>query len=639
MSAAPAVSPVRAKVRAEQALKKFHEEGVMGKAYDGRLLRRLWPFVQPHARFIVLSLGTLALVSGINLVRPLLLGDVVRQAGLQNAHGLLVDGAALALLLVVVQALTFVQMYAMQVAGARAMADLRTTIFQFFQRLRLRYYDRTPVGRLVTRATNDVDAISELFASGALNAMGDLIALFGIVAVMLALDWRLSIVSFLALPIVGAIVAFVRTRSRAAYRDVRSRTARLNAFLNEQVNGIAVVQAFVRERSMAAEFDQINVSYRDANKSAVYYEALLDASIEMVMTLCVASILWFAGLRRVGSHEITFALVVTFTQYLRQFFEPVSLLSQRYTLLQSAMAGAERVFELLDETDVVPPALAEEACCQAGPADEAIALEHVDFEYKPGVPVLRDVAFTARRGERIALVGATGAGKTTVASLLLRLYEPQGGAVRVLGRDVRGYDPHELRRLFSVVPQDVFLFPGTILSNIAIADQKPDRARAEDSLRRIGALELFNRRASTGAPGQDDSGLDARVDERGLNFSAGERQLLAFARAIYRDAPLLVLDEATASVDSDTEARLQRALEEVIRGRTALVIAHRLSTIRAADRIVCFHKGRVVEMGTHTELLAAGGVYARLYRMQSAHEQAIAAERRVHGEAVASTPP
>ena len=640
MSTAASTPPARGTARSEQTLKKFHEEGVIGKAYDGRLLRRLWPFVAPHSRYIVLSLGTLAFVSAINLVRPLLMGDVVRQAALRNAHGLLVDGAGLALLLVVVQALTFVQMYAMQVAGARAMADLRRTIFKFFQRLRLRYYDRTPVGRLVTRATNDVDAISELFASGALNAMGDLIALFGIVAMMIALDWRMSIVSFLALPIVGGIVAFVRTRSRAAYRDVRARTARLNAFLNEQVNGIAVVQAFVRERSMATEFDGINVGYRDANKSAIYYEAVLDAAIEMVSTLCVASILWFSGLRRVGDHHITFALLVTFTQYIRQFFEPVSLLSQRYTLLQSAMAGAERVFELLDETDVAPSALAPGACAPPGPADEAIALEHVDFEYKPGVPVLRDVSFTARRGERIALVGATGAGKTTVASLLLRLYEPMGGSVRVLGQDVRGYEPHALRRLFSVVPQDVFLFPGTILSNIAIADESPDRARAENALRRIGALELFNRRAPEAArKDRVGSGLDARVDERGMNFSAGERQLLAFARAIYRDAPLLVLDEATASVDSDTEARLQRALEEAIRGRTALVIAHRLSTIRAADRIICFHKGRVVEMGTHAELLAAGGVYARLYRMQSAHEQAVAAERRVHREAFAPAPP
>ncbi|HEX3771887.1 MAG TPA: ABC transporter ATP-binding protein, partial [Polyangiaceae bacterium] len=557
-------------------------------------------------------------------------GDVVHQAGARDPHRLMRDGLALALLLVVVQALTFAQMYAMQVAGARAMADLRTAVFDFFQKLRLRYYDRTPVGRLVTRATNDVDAVSELFASGALNAMGDVIALVGIVVMMVALDWQLSVVSFLALPIVLAIVNYVRKRSRAAYRDVRTRTARLNAFLNEQVNGIAVVQAFVREDAMSAEFDGINIGYRDASKSAIFYEAVLDATIEMVSTLCIASILWFAGMRRVGDHAVTFALVVTFTQYIRQFFEPVSLLSQRYTLLQSAMAGAERIFELLDETDVVPSALPSEECASPGQADEAIALEHVDFEYKPGVPVLRDVSFSARRGERIALVGATGAGKTTVASLLLRLYEPQGGAVRVLGEDVRGREPHALRRLFSVVPQDVFLFPGTILTNIAVGETTPDRARAEEALRRIGALELFQRREGEGRGGNSGNGLDAPVDERGQNFSAGERQLLAFARAIYRDAPLLVLDEATASVDSDTEARLQRALEAVMQGRTSLVIAHRLSTIRAADRIVAFHKGRVVEVGTHDELIARNGVYARLYRMQFAHEQLVAAERRAH---------
>jgi ATP-binding cassette, subfamily B, multidrug efflux pump len=631
VSAAASTRPAK---RAERALRAFHEEAAIGKAYDTRLLARLWPFVRPHSGYIVISLSTLVVISLVNLVRPLLLGDVVHQAGAGDGKLLFRDGLGLALLLVCTQTLTYAQMYTMQIAGARAMADLRSTVFQFFQRLRLRYYDRTPVGRLVTRATNDVDALSELFASGALNAMGDIIALAGIVAMMLVLDWRLSVVSFLALPVVGVIVNYIRTRTRAAYRDVRGRTARLNAFLNEQVNGIAVVQAFVREATAAAEFDGINTSYRDANKRAIYYEALLDAAIEMVSTLCIASILWFAGIRRATDSTVTFALVVTFTQYIRQFFEPISLLSQRYTLLQSAMSGAERIFELLDEKDLAPAALPPEACSPAGSPDEAIALEHVDFEYKPGAPVLHDVCFSARRGERIALVGATGAGKTTVASLLLRLYEPQSGAVRVQGCDVRSYEPQALRRLFSVVPQDVFLFPGTILTNVAVADDVPDRARAEDALRRIGAYELFARRGAAAAANETPAGsaLDARVDERGQNFSGGERQLLAFARAIYRDAPLLVLDEATASVDSDTEARLQRALEEAIRGRTALVIAHRLSTIRAADRIVVFHKGRVVEQGTHDALVALQGVYARLYRMQYAHEQAIAAERRVHEE-------
>jgi ATP-binding cassette, subfamily B, multidrug efflux pump len=630
-SSPPAALPAG---RGEQALRKFHEEGAIGKPYDGRLLRRLWPFVRPHVSFLAASLATLVIISAVNLARPLLMGDVVRQAAARDLSRLLRDGSALAGLLVVTQIFTFVQMYTMQITGARAMADLRRTVFELFQRLRLRYYDRTPVGRLVTRATNDVDAVSELFASGAFNAMGDLLALVGIVVMMLVLDWRLSIVSFLALPVVGAIVAVVRDRSRKAYRDVRSRTARLNAFLNEQVNGISVVQAFVRERAMAKEFDGVNSDYRDANKSAIYYEALLDASIEMVGTLCVASILWFTGFRRVGVHPITFPVLVTFTQYIRQFFEPVSLLSQRYTLLQSAMAGAERIFELLDEPDLSAAALPLSECSPPGPADEAFALEHVTFEYKPGVPVLIDVSLSASRGERVALVGATGAGKSTVASLLLRLYEGQEGTLRVLGRDIRSYEPHALRRLFSVVPQDVFLFPGTVLSNVAIADDTPDRARAEQALRRIGAFELFQRRV--GARANMDA-LDAPVDERGQNFSAGERQLLAFARAIYRDAPLLILDEATASVDSDTEARLQIALEEAVRGRSSLVIAHRLSTIRAADRIVVFHKGHVVESGTHEELIARRGVYERLYRMQFAHEQAELAERTARGESRAAT--
>lgn len=603
----------------------FHAERTLGSARDLSLLRRIWPFVRPHAGALVFSLLMLVLLAALGLVRPLVMGSVAAHAAAKDAPRLLRDGVLMTVLLVATQLVLFVQVYAMQLAGARAMADLRRAVFAFCQRLSLRYFDRTPIGRLVTRATNDVDALGELFALGAFNAIGDVLGLVGIVVTMLLLDWRMSLIAFSALPIVGVIVESIRRRSREAYRSIRTRTARLNVFLDEQVSGIAVVQAFGREAAMAEEFDEINTAYRDANKRSVFYEAVLDAVIELVSTICVASVLWWAGvdraLRHLGDERVSFSLVVTFTQYLRQAFEPISMLSQRYTLLQSAMSGAERIFELFDETDLETEDAAPSAPSATATAvgdGPTIEFDGVTFGYRPDAPVIRDVSFTAARGELIALVGATGAGKSTIGSLLLRLYEAGRGAVRVFGREVRSYRANELRTLFSVVPQDVYLFSGTVLSNVALSDASPDRARAEQALARTGALELFLRR-----PG----GLDATVDERGANFSAGERQLLAFARALYRDAPIVLLDEATASVDSDTEARLQAALGAVLEGRTAIVIAHRLSTIRAADRIVVLHKGRVVEQGTHDQLIARGGVYARLYRMQFAHERVVGSVR------------
>ncbi|HRG97203.1 MAG TPA: ABC transporter ATP-binding protein [Polyangiaceae bacterium] len=614
MSAAPKRAASKAGEGAKRTEAAFHEEQDLGRAYDVALLRRLWPFVRPHVRYLIASLALLVVLAATQLVRPLLMGRVVAHAGAGEGSLLLRDGLVLAAFVVGGQTVSFLQTYIMQIGGARAMADLRAAVFGFFQRLSLRYFDKTPVGRLVTRATSDVDALGELFASGVLNAIGDLFALVGIVVVMLALHARLSVVAFAALPVVALVVNYVRKRSREAFRDIRTKTARLNAFLNEQVAGVAVVQAYAREAHMQHEFDVINDAYRDANKRSIFYEAMLDATIEMVSTVCVASMLWWAGVGRTGDPTITFALVVTLTQYVRQFFEPVSLLAQRYTILQSAMSGAERIFQLLDEEDVEAETVASPEPA-AGELDDSPALEldAVTFAYKPGVPVLSDVSLKVARGEKVALVGATGAGKSTVAGLFLRLYEVEEGTVRVLGRDVRAQDRVTMRERFSVVPQDVFLFTGTVLSNVAISDETPDRARVERALGQIGALELFERR---------EGGLDARVDERGANFSAGERQLIAFARALYRDTPIVVLDEATASIDSNTEKRMQTALEVVMHGRTSLVIAHRLSTIRAVDRIIVFHKGRVVETGSHDALMAKGGVYARLHRLQFARERA-----------------
>ena len=605
--------------RAREKLKAFHEEDALGKAYDTRLLKRLWPFVKPHAKFIYWALGLQVVLTAALLCRPLLMGNLVERASAKDGDGMRANALMLVALLVVHQIVNFAQQYSQQIAGARAMGDLRAHIFLFMQRLKLSYFDRTPVGRLVTRTTNDVDAIGELFASGVVNAGAELVTLVGYVICMLALNVRLSLITFALMPFVALLVNWTRKRSRMAYRDIRAKTARLNSFLNEQVSGIAIVQAYARETATATEFDEVNESFREANKRSIYYEAILDAAIEMVSILCIASILWYAGFNHIGEKAITFGVIVKFAQYVKQFFEPISTLATRYTLLQSAMAGAERIFGLLDVDDSDAPSLEAAHCVADGPADEAIALDDVTFEYKTDVPVLKDVSFTVKRGEKVALVGATGAGKTTVASVVLRLYETKSGCVRVLGKDVRSYDRHALRENFSVVPQDVFLFAGSVLSNVAMSDPHPDKGRAEAALAKVGALEMFNKRG----------GVEAKVDERGANFSAGERQLLAFARAVYRDAPLLILDEATASIDSDTEARLQLALDAVMQGRTAIVIAHRLSTIRAVDRIVVFHKGRVVESGRHEDLLAQGGVYARLYRLQFAHERALAVEAAV----------
>ena len=594
----------RSAAATEAALRAFHEESALGATYDLRLLKRLWPFVRPYRAYLWLSLGLGVITAALALLRPYIMRFAIDEGALaKDSDKLLLGGLLFAGAIITEQLLNFIQIYTVQISGARSMADLRRDVFAFLHGRRLAFFDRQPVGRLVTRVTNDVDAILELFASGALNSAIDLLKLFGIVAVMLTLDWRLSLIGFAAAPAVAVLVMLVRRKSREAFRAIRAKTAQMNANMNEQVSGMGVVQAFGRERAAGQEFDTINAAYRDANIASIKYEAIQDAAIEMVAAICLASIVVSLGYR-----SVSFGTVVAFNGYLMMFFEPISALAQRYTLLQNAMAGAERVFGLLDTDEADAPVRARTS--EYPPRDDsAFTFESVDFEYKPGVLALQDVSFSVRPGEKIAVVGPTGAGKTTLASLLLRLYDVTSGRVRVLGQDVATLDRSNLRRRFAVVPQDVFLFPGTIASNVALGDIDPDRARIEEALRRVDAYDLFMRR-----PG----GLDARVDERGDNFSAGERQLIAFARALYRDAPIIVLDEATANIDSQTESRIQHALEELMKGRTALIIAHRLSTVKSADRILCFKRGHLVEQGTHEQLLRAGGLYAKLHRLHFA---------------------
>lgn len=608
MSSNPSKKTKAGEGRGAAAERAFHEEAGFGTAVDSKLLAKLWPFVKPYWAAFAASLILLPVLAELLVAQPRVMREAIDR-GIVGRDSSELDRAAITILCLFVGefVLRFVQLYLMQYVGQQVMADLRRETFAFLHRQRLAFFDKQPVGRLVTRVTNDVDALGELFASGAVTAIGDLFTLARIFVAMMMLSPKLSLFAFVAVPPLGFLVDRFRRSARDAFREIRGKTARMNSYLNEQVHGISVVQAYGQEARCEAEFDAINDGYRQANYASIKYDALLFAIVEMFSSVCVASLL-FVGARSVGigAPAATMGTLVAFVQYIQRFFEPMRDLSSKYTILQSSMAGAERIFGLLDrpEADCVADPSLTSAPAAGAPR---IAFEHVSFGYGPDKPVLRDVSFELPRGKTIALVGATGAGKTTVVSLLQRLYEIDDGAIKLDGQDIRGLDREVLRARFAVVPQDAYLFPGDVLSNVAIGDAAPDVARAAKCATDVGLDRLLSRRGA---------GLHTPVDDRGVNFSAGERQLIALARALYRQPEILLLDEATSSIDSESEAVVQEAIERALRDRSALVIAHRLSTIRNADQILVFHKGQIAERGTHDELVAAGGIYARLHRLQ-----------------------
>ena len=609
-----------------------HDEEVLGKAYDSRLMKRLLRYLIPYRGTVVVAAVAMVLHSLLQVVGPFLTKVAVdrylvvteRQPTFLDSYlsadpftGLAQITGLFLVVLVVLFILEYSQTYYMQMVGQRAMYDLRMAIFRHLHRLPVQFFDRNPVGRLLTRVTSDVDVLNEMFTSGVVAVFGDFFSLVFIVVVMLQLDWQLALVTFAVLPLIAIATSLFRRRVRDCYRRIRTALARLNAHLNEYVTGMGVVQLFNREDKSFAEFDEINRTHQKAFLDSVFAHSLFYPAIEILSSVAIASILWYGG-HQVLEETLTIGILVAFIQYAQRFFRPIQDLSEKYNILQSAMASSERIFKLLDtpvgiespENAIVPPSAGPQGARPARPDGTPggrIEFRDVWFAYNDEDWVLQDVSLTIEPGETVAVVGHTGAGKTTLTSLPLRFYDVQKGQVLVDGVDVRQWDLQALRRRFGVVLQDPFLFSGTIESNIRLGSEHVTREDVEEAIEELRVGDFIH-----ALPG----GFQEEVRERGATLSVGQKQLISFARALAHSPQILILDEATSSVDTETELRVREALNRMVTGRTSIIIAHRLSTIQRADRIVVMHKGRIREVGSHQQLLAQRGIYWKLYQLQ-----------------------
>ncbi len=654
------------------------EEEVLGKAYDGRLMRRLLTYLRPYKLHVAVALAAIILKSGLDVLGPFLtmiaidkylakydptlhswIGDRLSDASLT---GIAQIGGLYVGILVFTFVLEFVQTYLMQWTGQKVMFDLRRQIFRHLQHIHVGFFDKNPVGRLVTRVTTDVDALNEMFTAGVVSIFEDVFVLAGIIAIMTNTNWKLALITFAVLPLIVYATKIFRDKVRDSYRRIRIAIARINSYLQEAVSGMLVLQLFNREKRAFNKFSDINASHMEAFKDAILAYAVYYPVVEVLSSIAVASIIWFGGneiIRHVGVSSVaifsknnhlnvhvvqnvmTLGVLVAFMQYAQRFFRPIQDLSEKYNILQSAMAAGERVFKLLDtKIEVTSPAVTKQP---QGPG--RIEFDHVWFAYnasgatgvpsagsgqalaRPAAPsasagragtpvapqtaepdwVLRDVNFVLEPGETIAVVGHTGAGKTTLISLLMRFYDVQRGAVRIDGVDIKDMNLDDLRGRFGVVLQDPFLFSGTVESNIRLGTARIQDADVEQAAEDVNVADFIRT-----LPG----GFKEEVRERGSTLSTGQKQLISFARALAHNPKILILDEATSSVDTETEFRVRDALNRMVEGRTALIIAHRLSTIQRADKIIVMHKGQVREMGSHQQLLAQRGIYYKLYQLQ-----------------------
>ncbi len=585
-------------------MQQIKDEEILGKAYDSKLMKRLLGYVKPYTKYVVLAILLNIVVAALGPLRPYLTKVAVDDSiANKDYHGLLIISLLLLGSLILQSVIQYALTYYTQFMGQKIIYDLRVKLFSHVQKLALKYFDKTPIGRLVTRVTNDVESLSDLFSSGIVMVFSDIFIILWILIFMFAMSWDLSLVTLSVLPVLIYATFLFRKKVRESYRDVRFHLARLNSYLQEHITGMNIVQIFNKEEEEIKKFSGINGDHRDANVKSIFYYAVFFPTVEILSSVAMGLIIWYGGGEVIQS-TMTIGVLFAFIQYTEMFFRPIRDLSEKYNILQTAMASSERIFKLLDnETFVNNPANPKEFKNIKGRID----FKDVWFAYNPDEYVLRNINLSIEPGETVAIVGATGAGKTSIINILTRFYDIEKGSISIDGIDIRDIDKRELRKFISIVLQDIYLFSGTIRSNINLDNPDLPEEQIINAAKTVGAHKFIS-----ALPNQ----YDEVVQEKGATLSVGQKQLISFARALAYNPQILILDEATSSVDTETEMLIQKAIEKMLVGRTSIVIAHRLSTIQNADKIIVMHKGEIREIGTHQELLAKRGIYFRLYQLQ-----------------------
>ena len=583
----------------------FREEEYSQKEFDAKILHRLMVYVKPYRWRLALSVLLLLAVTGLELMGPLLTKHAIDvNIPEKDIPGLLTTVSLFFIILLFALIGHFAQIYNTRLVGQRAVLDLRMKVFSHLQKLSVSYYDRNPVGRLMTRVTSDVQVLDEMFSAGVVAIFGDIFTIAGIVIVMLVMNWKLALMTFIIIPFIFYTSFIFRKHARRAFREVRIRLARINSFLNEYIAGMSITQLFNLQNRNFSKFDNLNQSYLEAHLHTIFYFAIFFPVVELLGSVAIALIIGYGGKLILGG-MLTLGGLVAFLQYSERFFRPIRDLSEKYNILQNAMASAERIFTLLDtEPAVKSPA----EPVRMDKFEGRVEFRNVSFSYGENQPVLKNISFAVEPGETLAVVGRTGSGKTTLINLLCRFYDPGEGSISIDGCDIREFELRGLRSLIGLVQQDLFLFASSIEDNIRIDSERSDRITAVNSAESVQADKFISLMPE---------GYRTKIGERGATLSTGQRQLLSFARALSVNPKILVLDEATSSVDTETEMMIQAALKTLLEGRTSIVIAHRLSTIREADRIIVLHRGEIRESGTHNELLAKEGIYYKLYKLQA----------------------